>query len=145
MPDTWDAVSAELEARLGDLDDRELVIVGEATQHPEKRGLLRRSPRPLPSRYTQVMRVGDELSGECVGSTSFGGEWETTPGQHRQLLDLGWLDPDGLVAVGTDPGYPNYRVDLPLAEAGRLARMCTGALAVLGLEPGDATIRDTPP
>jgi hypothetical protein len=38
----------------------------------------------------------------------------------------------------TEPGYPNYRFDLPRAEAARLAEMGVSALAALGVEPDGA-------
>lgn len=130
----WDAVRAELESRLRGLADGAALVLGEPQQQGPPRGLLRRS-KPLPGRYVQALRTGDQLSGECVGARLFGGDADISREDHERLRADGWLAPGDL--VDTEPGYPNYRCDLPLAEAGVLADRQVAALAVLGLEPAD--------
>jgi len=132
--DGWDDVRTELEYRLRGLADGDVVVLGEPQQQGPRRGLLRRS-KPLPGRYVQALRTGDLLSGECVGARLFGGDAEIAAEDHERLRADGWLAPADL--VDTEPGYPNYRCDLPLDEAGVLARRQVEALVVLGLEPAD--------
>lgn len=130
----WDDVRDELEARLRGLADGDVLVLGEPQQQGPPRGLLRRA-KPLPGRYVQALRTGDQLSGECVGARLFGGDADISPEDHERLREDGWLAPGDL--VDTEPGYPNYRCDLPLAEAGLLADRQVDALALLGLEPAD--------
>ena len=130
---TWAAVQDRLATELATLADREFVVLGEPAPPAPPRGLLRRRAQPAPSRYVQFLRMGDVVSGECVGARSFGGDWDVTPEQDRRLRELGWLAPGGV--PGEDMPYPNYRRDEPLAGSGRLAAAGVAALEVLGLRP----------
>ena len=133
---SWDDVRVRLERELATLADREFVVLGEpeAPRGPA-RGLLRRRPAPAPTRYAQVRRDGDQWYAECVGATSFGGDWDVDEGTHQRLGDLGWLVPGADDASGVQPSYPNYWKVLPRAEAGRAATLCSDALALLGADP----------
>ena len=134
---SWDAVRRRLEQELADLTDAAFVVVGEpvAPAGPP-RGLLRRRPRPAPTRYVQVRRDGDHWYAECVGATSFGGDWEIDPPTHDRLRGLGWLAPGDPDPAGVQPSYPHYWRVLPRSEAAEVARSCADALAVLGAEAG---------
>jgi len=131
---SWATVRDELADELARLDDREFVILGEPVSWSGPTGLLRR-PKPLPGRYVQFLRMQDSLSGECVGATSFGGDWDISSEQDARIRALGWYAPGEM--PDTEPGYPNYRYDVPLDRAARLAEMGVAALDVLGLRPDD--------
>ncbi|RKS75436.1 hypothetical protein CLV35_1902 [Motilibacter peucedani] len=130
---SWEAVRERLAAALSALPDRGIVVLGEPVTYAPARGLLRRRPTPLPSRYVQVLRTGELLSGEVVGAASFGGDWDLTPAQDLAVRELGWYAPGEV--PDTPAGYPNYRHDVPLADSDRLAAMAVAALEVLELSP----------
>lgn len=136
MTDTaWDETRDRLTSELGTLEDGEFVVLGEPVTYGEPGGLFRRKPKPIPGRYVQFLRMKDLISGECVGATAFGGDLEMTPEQQDRIRELGWHAPGEM--PDTDPGYPNFRCDLPLDQAPRLAEMGVAALDVLGLGPED--------
>ena len=134
---SWDAVRRRLEQELADLTDAAFVVVGEpvAPAGPP-RGLLRRRPRPAPTRYVQVRRDGDHWYAECVGATTFGGDWEVDEVTHHRLRDLGWLVPGEEDPSGVQPSHPNYWRVLPRQESARATTMSAGALELLGADPG---------
>ena len=133
---SWEDVRARLESELLTLDDGEFVVLGEPEPaRPPARGLLRRRPAPEPTRYVQLRRDGDHWYAECVGATSFGGDWDVDEATHQRLRDLGWLVPGEEDASGTQPSYPNYWTVLPRAEADRAVTICSEALALLGADP----------
>ena len=133
---TWDDVRRRLDQELAELGDEEFVLVGEPVGPPgPPRGLLRRRSSPAPTRYAQVVRRGDHWYAECVGATTFGGDWEVDEVTHHRLRDLGWLVPGEDDPSGVQPSYPNYWKVLPRAGAGRAAAICSDALALLGAEP----------
>lgn len=135
-PASWPDVERRLAEELATLADQEFVVVGEPEPPTEpRRGLLRRRPAPPPTRYVQFGRYGDDLHGECVGATLFGGDWEVTPEQHDRIRELGWLAPGDRDPDGTQPAYPNYWRTLTPGDSADLARMGAGALAVLGVDP----------
>ena len=82
-----------------------------------------------------MRRDGDHWYAECVGATTFGGDWEVDDASHGRLRDLGWLVPGEDDPSGVQPSYPSYWKVLPRAEAGRAATMCSDALALLGADP----------
>ena len=136
MAGDWDVVRRRLEVELVDLAEEEFLVVGEPTPEPgPPRGLLRRRTPPPATRYVQVRRDGEHLYAECVGATSFGGDWEVQPAAHERLRGIGWLVPGEEDPSGVQPSYPSYWRLLPRAEAARAARMCADALAVLGADP----------
>ncbi|HEV2798066.1 MAG TPA: hypothetical protein VGV65_10645 [Nocardioides sp.] len=133
---SWDDVRRRLETDLLDLADAEFVVVGEPEPpRSPARGLLRRRAAPEPARYVQVRRDGDHWYAECVGATSFGGDWDVDEVTHERLRSTGWLVPGEEDPTGVQPSYPNYWKVLPRAEAGRAASLCSDALALLGADP----------
>ena len=137
MSQTWDDVRRRLERELSELFEDEFVVVGEPAAAPAPaRGLLRRRPRPAPTRYAQVRRDGEHLFAECIGATSFGGDWEVAPADHTRLREGGWLVPGDDDPSGVQPSYPNYWRVLPRGNVAQVARMCTDALMILGTDPG---------
>lgn len=132
---TWDDVRRRLDQELAELGDEEFVLVGEPVGPPgPPRGLLRRRSSPAPTRYAQVVRRGDHWYAECVGATSFGGDWEVGPAAHARLLALGWLAPGDDDPSGMQPSYPNYWRVLARPERAQVATMCVDALAALGAD-----------
>lgn len=74
-----DELRATLAAHLRALSDGEFVVLGEPMRYAAPSGRFRRKPRPLPGRYVQYLRMGDDVAGECVGAMAFGGTWEISP------------------------------------------------------------------
>ena len=132
---TWDDVRRRLQDELVELADEEFVVLGEPTAAPgPPRGLLRRRSAPPPTRYVQVRRDGDHLYAECVGATSFGGDWEVDAPTHERLRGMGWLVPGDPDPSGVQPSYPSYWQVRPRPEAARVAGSCADALTVLGAD-----------
>lgn len=132
----WEAVRDRLEGELASLGDGEFVVVSEPEPpRAPARGLLRRRPASDQVRWVQVRRDGDLAYAECVGATSFGGDWDVDAATHQRLRDLGWLAPGDDDPTGTQPSYPAYWCVLPHAEAARLAGLARDALALLGADP----------
>ncbi|MCY7402423.1 MAG: hypothetical protein LH477_15975 [Nocardioides sp.] len=135
---SWDDVRTRLERELLALDDDEFVVVKEPespSPRPPARGLFRRRPAAEPTRYVQLRRDGHYWYAECVGATTFGGDWTVDEVTHESLRDLGWLVPGEDDPSGVQPSYPNYWKVLPRVEAGRAATICSDALAILGADP----------
>ena len=130
MRGTWDDVNRRVTSTLLALDLDDVLVVGERVA-PVRRGFLgnRRAPSG-PRRHVLVTAGRDRLTGECVGSTSFGGEWDMGPEVEAELEALGWQRP-------WSPKYPTYWREAPLVNAPRLARACVRALQVLGCEVED--------
>lgn len=136
----WEAVEERLSTTLADLPDGGTLIVGEPAPPPGPRqGLLRRRPKPPPVRYLQYLRNGKDLACECVGATSFGGDWPLTSEQDTAICALGWRLPTDDSDAEPAPSYPNYHRTVPLDEAGEAARLGVGALEALGLHPDKLT------
>lgn len=132
---SWADVRHRLDQELTELGDEEFVLVGEPVGPPgPPRGLLRRRHRPAPTRYAQVLRRGDHWYAECVGATSFGGDWEVDTETHTRLLALGWLVPGAEDPSGVQPSHPNYWRVLARPERAQVVTLCVEALAVLGAE-----------
>jgi hypothetical protein len=133
---SWEDVRARLERELLALDDEAFVVLGEPEPpRGPARGLLRRRPAPEPTRYAQVRRAGEHWYAECVGATSFGGDWEVDDATHQRLRDAGWRVPGEEDLSGMQASYPNYWRVLARAEAARTAGACVDALADLGADP----------
>ncbi len=80
MPfENWDDTSRSLARALVQLEDREFLILGEPViPLGPRRGIAH---RPLiPTRFVQVLRIGDVLSAECVGAprSVASGRWTPT-------------------------------------------------------------------
>lgn len=132
----WEDVRRRLAAQLRELADEEFVVLGDPAPTREPgRGLLRRRPAPAATRFAQVRRSGDHLYAECVGATSFGGDWEMDDSSRSQLSGLGWLVPGEEDPSGVQPSYPNHWCVRPSQEADVVAAMCADALEILGSDP----------
>ncbi len=124
-----DELRETLAAHLRALSDGEFVILGEPMRYAAPSGRFRHKPRPLPGRYVQYLRMGDDVAGECVGATAFGGTWEISPADSDRLRALGWQTPAD--QAGRDAGAPNYSIDAARYDTPRLAQMGVDALGVL--------------
>ena len=136
----WDDTRRALAHALEQLADGEFLILGEPVPIPvPRRGLLRRS-RPAPTRYVQVLRIGDVLTTECVGAASLGGSWGMDHATIDTLRSLGWLTPkEGMTAYGnTTPNFEQYveRADLPA-----LTDLLMASLELLGALPTDLELQ----
>jgi hypothetical protein len=132
----WDDLSARLAAVLVDLAEDEFVVVSEPAPPAEPRsGLLRRRPKPAPTRYVQFRRDDSWLYGECVGAALFGGDWHVPPADHARLRELGWLVPGEDDPSAVQPSYPNYWRVLARERAADAAAMAAASLEILGVEP----------
>jgi hypothetical protein len=124
-----DELRATLAAHLRALSDGEFVVLGEPMRYAAPSGRFRRKPRPLPGRYVQYLRMGDDVAGECVGAMAFGGTWEISPADSDRLRALGWQTPAD--RAGREAGGPNYSTDAARYDTPRLAQMGVDALGVL--------------
>ena len=132
MRGTWDDLNRRLTGAIIALDlDDSLVI---AERYPTRRGLLGGSkPIKGPRRFVQVTAGRDQLVGECVGSTSFGGEWEMSSEVEATLLRQGWEEP-------WSPDYRTFQREAALIGAPRMALACVRALELLGCEMEDLDV-----
>jgi hypothetical protein len=126
---TWEDVNRRLTGAILALDLDDVLFVGER-QEPGRRSLLGRRPTPGPRRFVQVTAARDVLIAECVGSTSFGGDWAMTPEQEATLLRQGWEKP-----WSTEDR--TFWREAPLVGAPRLALATVRALQTLGCEVED--------
>jgi len=131
---TWDDVNRRVTSTLLALDLDDVLVVGERVE-PVRRGLLGGllgggGTTTRPRRWVQVTAGRDRLTAECVGSTSFGGEWEMDEALEAELLSLGWERP-------WSERWPTFSREAPLVNAPRLSRACVRALQVLGCEVAD--------
>ena len=74
-----------------------------------------------------------ELIGECVGSTSFGGDWPMTPEVEATLERRGWERP-------WSADVRTWTRQHPLSGANRLALACVRALQLLECEMADLDV-----
>ena len=126
MRGTWDDLNRRLTGAMLALDLDDALVVGERVEAPRRRLFGGRPPAP-PRRFVQVTAARTVLIGECVGSTSFGGDWAMTPEQEALLERQGWERP-------WSEEYRTYQREAPLAQAPRLALACARALQALGCE-----------
>ena len=136
MPfENWDDTSRDLACALAGLDDREFLILGEPVPSfgPPRRALD-------PTRYVQVLRIGDVLSAECVGASSLGGIWEMNPHLIQQLCALGWVTPTETMArYGTVT--PNFDQYVALEDHPALAGVLVASLQLLGALPHELELQ----
>jgi hypothetical protein len=131
----WAGVTRDLSTTLERLADREFLIMGEPTpQLGTRRGLFGRRSQPAPTRYVQVLRVGDVLSAECVGAVSLGGTWEMSAVTIEQLRALGWLTAEECRAEFGSTS-PNFELYVDLEAAADLPDLLVASLVVLGAVP----------
>ena len=127
MTTSWDAVNRRLLGAILSLDLHDSLTVGDA-RPPVRRGVFgRRPPPPGPRRFVQITATERMLIAECVGSTSFGGDWEMTPEQEQTLLRQGWEKP-------WSDTMRTFQREAPLIGAPRLALAAVRALQTLGCE-----------
>lgn len=130
----WQQWRERIAGELAALADREFLVVGEPAAEPEpRRGLFRRRSDPAPTRFVQFLRIGDEVTAECVGATSFGGYVDIAPDDDERLRALGWQAPGG--SREPDWGAPNYRIHSRPSDSDRLTGLAVESLEVLGVAP----------
>ena len=126
MSTSWDDVNRRLVGAILALDLHDSLTVGDR-RSSGKRSLLGRRPTREPRRFVQITAAQTVLIAECVGSTSFGGEWPMTPEQEQTLLRQGWERPWS----DTDR---TFQREAPLIGAPTLALATVRALQTLGSE-----------
>jgi hypothetical protein len=124
----WASLATELTQRLEQMRDGDLLRVGEPAAVARPKGLLRQR-RSEPRRYVQFVAGPDMITGECVGSTNFGGDWSMSRDTEVALERLGWTWP----LAGTSPHFRQHRRRV---EAVWLAESTVAALQLLEVEPG---------
>ena len=132
MRGTWDDVNRRLAGAILALDLDDVLVVGERVE-PVKRGLFRKAPAAAPRRWASVTAAQSALLAEVVGSTSFGGEWETAPEVEAQLRRQGWQEP-------WSPDFRTWNREAPLVKAPVIALAIVRALEALGCEVADLEV-----
>ena len=134
---TWDGVQRRLETALAALPDGGFVVLGEpAPERPRATGLRGKfggRGAPVPTRFVQALRVGDQLGVECVGAATFGGPLAIAPDTDVRLRALGWLAPGD--ADYETMGGPAYRRWIAFAATTAAAALLVASLEVLGAAP----------
>ena len=132
MQGTWDDLNRRLAGALLGLDVGDVLVVGE--RRPERRGLFgRRTPLDGPRRWVSATAARTVLVGECVGSTSFGGEWEMSRDVEEHLERIGWERP-------WSDEWRTWQREHPLVGAPRLALAMARTLEVLGCDMADLEV-----
>ncbi len=133
MRGTWDDLNRRLTGAILALDLDDGLVIRER-RAPARRALFgSRKPSAAPHRYVQVTAAARVLIAECVGSTSFGGEWPMTPETEATLLRQGWEKP-------WSPDYRTFSREAPLTSANRIALAAVRALQALGCEMEDLEV-----
>jgi hypothetical protein len=134
---TWDDVRLRLETALAALPDGGFVVLGEpAPVRPKPTGLRGKfggRGAPVPTRFVQARRDGDQLGVECVGAAAFGGPLVIAPETDARLRALGWLAPGD--ATYEPMGGPAYRRWIAVAETAAAATLLVASLEELGTAP----------
>jgi hypothetical protein len=134
MRGTWDDLNRRLTGAILALDLNDGLVIRERPPTPARRGLFgARRAAAVPRRYVQVTAAPRVLIAECVGSTSFGGEWEMTPETEAALLRMGWEKP-------WSPDFRTFTREAPLTSANRIALATVRALQELGCEMADLEV-----
>ena len=143
MPfENWGDTRLALARGLADLEDREFLILGEtpAVSGPPPLRSFRESLHPAPTRFVQVLRLGDILSAECVGAVSLGGTWEMDTDLIEWLRALGWLTPAQSEAT-YGKATPNFDQYVERSDLSLLASVLVASLQVLGALPHDLELQ----
>lgn len=128
MRGTWDDLNRRLTGAILALDLNDGLVIKERAPDPVRGGLFgRRKAAAAPRRYVQVTAAPRMLIAECIGSTSFGGEWDMTPETEAALLTMGWEKP-------WSDTYRTFSREAPLTSANRIALATVRALQTLGCE-----------
>ncbi|WP_139978768.1 TY-Chap domain-containing protein [Nocardioides litoris] len=134
MRGTWDDLNRRLTGAILALDLDDGLVIREKAPAPVRRGLFgSRRTAAAPRRYVQVTAAARVLIAECVGSTSFGGEWEMTPETEAALLRQGWEQP-------WSEKYRTFSREAPLTGANLVALATVRALQTLGCEVEDLEV-----
>lgn len=128
MSDTWEAVNLRLVSAMLALDLYDSLTIGDRREPPRRTFLKRQTAEPGPRRFVQITAVQTRLLAECVGSTSFGGDWPMSSEQEEKLLRQGWEKP-------WSDTVRTFQREASLAGAPRLALATVRALQLLGCEP----------
>lgn len=123
----WQSWMDQLTWLLSDLAEGERLRLGEPAPLGRPQRLLRQR-RSDPTRYVQFIGGADVLVVECVGSSSFGGEWSMTRETETALESAGWAWP-------MDGTTPHFRRFGRHQEAVWLAEAALVALDLLGADP----------
>ena len=132
MKGTWDDLNRRLTGAILALDLDDGLVIRERPA-PARKGLFGSRKSSAPHRYVQVTAAARVLIAECVGSTSFGGEWPMTPETEATLLRQGWEKP-------WSPDYRTFSREAPLTSANRVALATVRALQTLGCEMADLEV-----
>lgn len=133
MKGTWDDLNRRLTGAILALDLNDGLVIREVGPAARKGLFGARRASNRPRRYVQVTAAPRVLIAECVGSTSFGGEWEMTPETEAALLKQGWEKP-------WSPDYRTFSREAPLTSANRIALATVRALQTLGCEMADLEV-----
>ena len=133
MRGTWDDLNRRLTGAILALDLNDGLVVRERVEQPRRKGLFGTRRPTQPRRYVQVTAAPRVLIAECVGSTSFGGEWEMSPDTEAALLAQGWEKP-------WSPDFRTFSREAPLTSANRVALATVRALQTLGCEMEDLEV-----
>lgn len=124
----WRPWMDQLTGLVSGLDEGEQVRLGEPAPTARPSGLLRQRRSTAPTRYVQFIGGADVVTVECVGSTSFGGEWTMSRDTEKALERAGWAWP----VPGSAPCFRRHGRH---GEAMWLAESALSALALLGADP----------
>ncbi|WP_148614956.1 TY-Chap domain-containing protein [Nocardioides rubriscoriae] len=133
MRGTWDDLNRRLTGAILALDLNDGLVIRERATPGRKARFGSRKAASAPRRYVQVTAAPRVLIAECVGSTSFGGEWEMTPETEAALLTMGWEKP-------WSPDFRTFSREAPLTSANRIALATVRALQTLGCEMEDLEV-----
>lgn len=126
---TWDDVNRRLVGALLALDLDDVLTIGERVEEAPRRGLLRRRAQATaPRRFVSATAGRTVLVLEAVGSTSFGGEWETSAEQEQRFERTGWERP-------WSEELTTWIREVPVLDAPRAALALVRALENLGCDP----------
>ena len=136
MRGTWDDLNRRLVGAILALDLHDALLVAERQEQPKRRFLGPKPPPPGPRRWGQVTAAQTALNAECVGSTSFGGEWEMSDETEAALLRQGWEKP-------WLPDSTVFQREAQLIGAPRIALATVRALELLGCQVEDLEVELT--
>lgn len=132
MRGTWDDVNRRLAGAILALDLDDVLVIAEQVEQP-RRGLFKRPAPTPPHRWASVTAARTALIAEVVGSTSFGGEWDTAPEVEAVLTKQGWQKP-------WSPDLNAWMREAPLQKAPVIALAIVRALEALGCEVADLEV-----
>ena len=136
MRGTWNDLNRRLVGAILALDLHDSLVIAERREQPKKRFLGPKPPPPGPRRWVQITAAQTALIAECVGSTSFGGEWEMSEETEATLLRQGWEKP-------WLPESTVFQREAQLIGAPRIALATVRALELLGCRVEDLEVELT--